>query len=110
MRFTYSVITESVMSLALRSISLAYCLPIAISFSWEMMLRCATLRLPIWSGSLLVSPARTGKPESASRTNTANVFRGMILASEVMESLHLQQYYDVETAEGVIPARFMKAV
>ena len=53
-RLTYSVITGSLMSFTDRSISVATCLPIAISFSRKMMLRWATLRSPISSTSFLL--------------------------------------------------------
>ena len=54
-RLTYSLITGSVIIFAEWSISVAYCLPRPISFSWEIMLRCATLRLPISSTSFFLS-------------------------------------------------------
>jgi hypothetical protein len=67
-RLTYSVITRSLMSFAERSISEANCLPVAISLSWETMLRWATLQLPISFTSFL-SPA----PLADSTTPTNNV-------------------------------------
>src|SRR6266566_8131615 len=70
-RFTYSLITGSVMIFAEWSISVAICLPYAISFSWEMMLLCATLRLPTSSTSffLLSAPERTCANEKSSATS-----------------------------------------
>src|ERR1039458_531848 len=53
----------------------------AISFSWEMMLRCATLRLPISSTSSFLSSARLGS-EIQNRMVTSNsaTKRGFLMA------------------------------
>src|SRR5438876_2016880 len=72
-RLTYSLMTGSVKIFADLSIWEAYSVPIAVSFSSEIMLRWATRRFPTSLTSVfLLSPARTGRAEASKSRLNAN--------------------------------------